>query len=88
MRVVEGEKHVIFKCPFYTPTRDILFKKMNEHNVNFILMSMSDKMICMFISEEFVNALAKSCYDIMNQRRGVFFNMFNYWLLVYDYIPF
>ena len=30
MHVVEDEKHLLLECPLYTPTRDILFKKMNE----------------------------------------------------------
>ena len=75
MHVVEDEKHVLLECPLYTPTRDILFQKMNEHKGNFNLMSISDKMICMFTSNECIKVLAKSCYDILNQRRAVFFNV-------------
>ena len=52
MHVVEDEKHVLLECPLYTPTRDILFQKMNEHNVSFNLMSISDKMICMLIYQQ------------------------------------
>ena len=44
---------------------------MNKHKVNFNLMSMSDKIICMVTSNECVKVLAKSCYDILNQRRAV-----------------
>ena len=75
MHVVEDEKHVLLDCPLYTPTRDILFQKMNEHNVNFNLMSISDKIICMFTSNECVNVLAKSCYDILNRSLAVLFNV-------------
>ena len=57
----------------YTLTRDILLQKMNEHKVNFNLMSISDNVICMFTSNECVNVLAKSCYDILNQSLAVFF---------------
>ena len=37
MHVVQDEKHELFECPLYTPTREILLKKnkMNEQNVNF-----------------------------------------------------
>ena len=75
MHVVEDEKHVLLECPLYTPTRDILFQKMNEHYVNSNLTSIPDKMICMFTSNECVKVLAKFCYDILNQRRAVFFNV-------------
>ena len=75
MHVVQGEKHVLFECTLYTPTRYSLFQKMIKHNVNFNLLSMSDKMICMFTSNECVKFLAKFCYDILNQRRVVFFNV-------------
>ena len=51
------------------------FKKINEHNVNFNLMNISDEMICMFTSNECVKVLSKSCYDKLNQRRALFFNV-------------
>ena len=37
LHVLDNEKHVLLECPLYTPTRYILFKKKNEHNVNFLI---------------------------------------------------
>ena len=56
---------------------------MNEHNLNFNLMSISDKMICMFTSNECVKVLSESYYDLLNQRRAVFFNVITTSTIIY-----
>ena len=71
---VESEFHVIMKCGMYVDIRNDIFAKASEVDTLFNSKNDIDKFVFIFSNEKLIRTIAKSCYLVLNRRRGLLYN--------------
>ena len=66
---VENEDHVLLECPLYSDIRQELFSKVDMPLNSFDALSNHDK-VCLLLSDSsIINYSAKTCHEILHERR-------------------